>query len=230
MKVFISWSKSKSMKLAIATKNFLESSNSNIQAFVSEVDINGGEDVQKKIVEKIEECDQLVLCFTKENKRAPWLLFEAGYARGLQKTVIPILFDYDSTWHSWVDNPMNVARELKCYEKDFEKDFFRSFGLMDSNTNKNEFIKYRNAISNINETFKILDVHCEDLVEDLINNEAFVVKNPYFRDKSAFFLSGFESYDLMKIITQSFMFTGKYLWIYGRKNMKLFSGSFKFSR
>ena len=42
----------------------------------------------------------------------------------------------------------------------------------------------------------------------------------------AFFLSGFESFDLYKTIIDSFMYTGKYLWIYGRKNMKLFGGSF----
>lgn len=28
-------------------------------------------------------------------------------------------------------------------------------------------------------------------------------------------------------MVKSFLYTGKYLWIYGRKNMKLFGGNFK---
>lgn len=34
-------------------------------------------------------------------------------------------------------------------------------------------------------------------------------------------------YDLWKTIVHSFLYTGKYLWIYGRKNMKLFGGNFR---
>ena len=52
--------------------------------------------------------DVYILCFTSDNKKSPWLLYEAGYASGLHKRVIPILFDKDSLWHSWIDNPMNV--------------------------------------------------------------------------------------------------------------------------
>ena len=113
MNIFISWSKTKSMEYAKRTKKLFEELDPSINAFVSEVDIVGGEDVQEKIIDKITDCDKLVLCFTKENKKSPWLLFEAGYARGLKKTVIPILFDNDPNWHSWIDNPMNIARELR---------------------------------------------------------------------------------------------------------------------
>lgn len=227
MKVFISWSKTKSKEYAIETKKILEEINHAIEAFVSEVDIIGGEDVQRKIVERIINCDILVLCFTKDNKRAPWLLFEAGYARGLQKTVIPILFDNDYTWHSWIDNPMNIVRELKFKSLDFKKNFFRSFCIIETDESNKLFEEYKNSINCINERFKPVDAQCEDLVEYLLNDKAFVMANPYFRDKSAFFMTGFESYELLKVVTHSFMYTGKYLWIYGRKNMKLFGGSFK---
>ena len=78
MKIFISWSKSKSMEFAIKTKELLEKVDPQIDAFVSEIDIYAGEDVQSKIIKQIESCDKLILCFTKENKKSPWLLFEAG--------------------------------------------------------------------------------------------------------------------------------------------------------
>jgi len=227
MKIFISWSKRKSMEMAIKTKEFLEKINPQIETFVSEVDINGGEDVQNKIIDKIIECDKLVLCFTKENKKAPWLLFEAGYARGLSRPVIPLLFDDDPNWHSWIDNPMNVAREIQFDRYDFVSTFITNFKLKDSADTKRKIENYRQSILDIKEKYRLVDVHCEDFVDKLINNDAFVLENPYFREKTAHFLSGFESFDLYKTIIDSFLYTGKHLWIYGRKNMKLFGGSFK---
>ena len=227
MKVFISWSKHKSMELAIKTKELLEELNPHIEAFVSEVDINGGEDVQRKILEKIQECDKLVLIFTKENKRAPWLLFEAGFARGLKRTVIPFLFDDDPNWHSWVDNPMSVAREIKFNSDSFNATFLTSFNLGVTPSNERKLDDYKKSIFSIKENFRDIDIKCEDIVDKLINNEAFVLENPFFRDKAGYFLSGFESFELYKVIIDSFLYTGKYLWIYGRKNMKLFGGSYK---
>lgn len=228
MKVFISWSKSKSMEMAIKTKAVLEKLDPSIEAFVSEVDINGGEDVQSKIIKKIEECDKLVLCFTKENRKAPWLLFEAGYARGLKRTVIPILFDDDPSWHSWIDNPMNIAREIKFNSDSFNTSFLASFDLDEVSANKRKVNSYKESITNIKESFRDVDIQCEDIVDKLIHNDAFKLENPFFRNKTGYFLSGFESFELYKTIIDSFLYTGKYFWIYGRKNMKLFGGSFKY--
>ena len=78
MNVFISWSKRKSLEFAKSTKTVLEKLDPTISVFVSEVDIIGGEEVQKTIIQNINSCDKLVLCFTKETKKSPWLLFEAG--------------------------------------------------------------------------------------------------------------------------------------------------------
>ena len=228
MKIFISWSKAKSMYFALATKKFLENINPKIEVFVSEVDINAGEDVQEKIIEKIKECDKLVLCFTKENKRSPWLLFEAGYARGIKKSVIPLLFDKDPSWHSWVDNPMNIAREISFNNQNFVQAFFAAFNISHTKANDNKAQKYIQSIIEIKEEYREVDIQCEDFVDLLIHNEAFVVENPFFRNRTTHFLTGFESFDLYKAIIESFMYTGKYLWVYGRKNMKLFSGSFKY--
>ena len=227
MDVFISWSKKISKDYAISTKKLLESIDSSIHAFVSEADISPGEDVQKKIIQKIEECDKLVLCFTKDNKKSPWLLFEAGYARGLKKTVIPLLFDSDPNWHSWIDNPMNVAREILFGYDHFAEVFIKGFGIADTRANRNKISRFVAEIDTIREKNRLVDAQCEDFVDRLMSVDAFVLKNPIFRDKAAFFLAGFESFDLFKVITETFLYTGKYLWIYGRKNMKLFGGSFK---
>lgn len=98
-KIFISWSKAKSRDLAFELKSLLEKMAPDINVFLSEDSIAAGEHVQEKIINQIVHCDKLLLCFTKENKKSPWLLYEAGFACGLNKTVIPILFDNDPNWH-----------------------------------------------------------------------------------------------------------------------------------
>lgn len=227
MRVFISWSKRVSMEYAIKTKQLLEELDPNIEAFVSELDIVGGENVQVKIIESINACDKLILCFTKETKKSPWLLFEAGYARGCGKTVIPLLFDVDPNWHSWIDNPMNVARELRFSGYRFTSEFLEAFGIKNIAKNRQKVEQYKRAIEQIKDKSRLVDVECQDVIEKLIADSSFHIDNPYYKDKTAFFLTGFESFELYKIITDSFIYSGKYLWFYGRKNMKLFSGNFR---
>lgn len=227
MRVFISWSKQMGLQFAKRIKQLLEDIDPTTSAFVSEVDIIGGEDVQRKIIESIDQCDKLVICFTKETKKAPWLLFEAGYARGCRKRVIPLLFDNDPNWHSWIDNPMNVAREIRFNSDDFTVDLMHSFEISDTGRNRLLIEYFCNDIIEIREKFRAVDIECEDLIERLVSDDAFFIENPYFRDKTAFFLTGFESFELYKVLIESFLYTGKHFWIYGRKNMKLFSGSYE---
>lgn len=227
MKVFISWSKQIGLHFAVKIKQLLESIDPAISAFVSEVDIIGGEDVQQKIIASIDRCDKLVICFTKETKKAPWLLFEAGYARGRKKKVIPLLFDNDPNWHSWIDNPMNIAREIRFDAETFATDLMHSFEIENTAKNRRQIEHFRDEIFTIKKQCKTVDVECEDLIERLVSDDAFFIENPYFRDKTAFFLTGFESFELYKALIDSFLYTGKYFWIYGRKNMKLFSGNYE---
>lgn len=193
---------------------------------MSEEDIQAGELVQKRILSSIEECDILILCFTSENKKSPWLLYEAGYASGLQKIVIPFLFDADSMWHSWIDNPMNIAREINFYQGDLLKDFCEIFLLEKSEKVQNTIDNFKKEIEVCREQFRVVDIQCEDFVKNLSSIDKFTITSPLYRDWVAYFLSGFETFELWKIIIQSFLYTGKYLWIYGRKNMKLFGGNF----
>lgn len=225
--IFISWSKAKSRDFAIETKNLLESLDPHVNVFMSEENISAGEKVQEKIIKKIRECDILLLCFTRENKKSPWLLYEAGFACGLNKIVIPFLFDPDPNWHSWIDNPMNVFREININELSFEKSFVKCFNLCDSAYIQNILKSFKKNIEQIKEKYRQVDIQCEDFVDLLLSNDAFSVHSPIYRNRTAYFLTGFETYDLWKTIIQSFLYTGKYLWIYGRKNMKLFGGNFK---
>ena len=225
--IFISWSKAKSRDFAIEVKKLLESMNPHLSVFMSEENIYAGERVQEKIINKIIECDKILLCFTRENKKSSWLLYEAGFASGLNKMVIPILFDNDPNWHSWIDNPMNIAREININGENFEATFLKSFNLCDSSYTRNALSTFIKNIETIKEKYRQVDIQCEDFIDLLISNNAFRVESPIYRNKTAYFLTGFETFDLWKIVVKSFLYTGKYLWIYGRKNMKLFGGNFK---
>ena len=74
------------------------------------------------------------------------------------------------------------------------------------------FIK---RIDEIREKYRKVDAQCEDFVDLLISNNTFRIESPIYRNKTAYFLTGFETFELWKAIIQSFMYTGKYLWIYG---------------
>lgn len=224
--IFISWSKAKSRDLAIEIKYLLESLDPNSNVFMSEDNISAGERVQEKIIQKITECDKLLLCFTQENKKSPWLLYEAGFASGLNKIVIPFLFDTDPNWHSWIDNPMNFAREIDIKNPNFKAKFIKCFDLYDSSYIRNMLDDFVSKTEKIKEKYRQVDAQCEEFVELLTSNDTFRVESPIYQNKIAYFLTGFETYDLWKTIVQSFLYTGKYLWIYGRKNMKLFGGNF----
>lgn len=224
--IFISWSKSKGCELAQNTKLLLETLIPDAKVFMSEVDICAGEHVQNKIIQNIEQCDILVLCFTSENKKSPWLLFEAGYASGLHKCVIPFLFDKDSLWHSWIDNPMNIAREIDFCKDSFEIDILKAFSLKKSPYTESCINTFKENVDKIKDKYRVVDIQCEDFVERLTAVKKFTINSPFYQDKVAYFLSGFETFELWNAIIQSFLYTGKYLWIYGRKNMKLFGGNF----
>lgn len=225
--IFISWSKSKSREFAFEVKNLLETLNPHLNIFMSEDNISAGEKVQEKIIQKISECDKVLLCFTRDNKKSPWLLYEAGYACGQNKMVIPLLFDEDPNWHSWIDNPMNIAREININSISFEESFINCFNLCDSVYTRELLSNFIKRIDEIREKYRKVDAQCEDFVDLLISNNTFRIESPIYRNKTAYFLTGFETFELWKAIIQSFMYTGKYLWIYGRKNMKLFGGNFK---
>ena len=52
-----------------------------------------------------------------------------------------------------------------------------------------------------------MDIQCEDFVDILLNNESFKVKSPIYRNKTAYFMTGFETFDLWKAVVQSFLYT-----------------------
>lgn len=95
-KIFISWSGKNSKKIAMELKEMLEKkvfASTDLECFVSTVDIASGDDWWNKINKELKKCKQGILCVTKENIKAPWIFFEAGALVARDVPTIPLLFN-----------------------------------------------------------------------------------------------------------------------------------------
>ncbi|MBQ7718172.1 MAG: toll/interleukin-1 receptor domain-containing protein [Clostridia bacterium] len=95
MKVFISWSGTRSKQIALILRDWLPTVIQALEPFVSSEDIEKGARWNTEIAQELNESTFGIICVTKDNLSAPWLNFEAG---ALSKTidnsyVAPLLFD-----------------------------------------------------------------------------------------------------------------------------------------
>jgi hypothetical protein len=97
LKIFISWSEKRSEALASALREWLPLVLHYVEPWLSKSDIQAGERWSVEIAKELESCNFGVICVTKENVGAPWILFEAGaLAKSMQDgRVIPLLLDLD---------------------------------------------------------------------------------------------------------------------------------------
>ncbi|SDR99292.1 TIR domain-containing protein [Mucilaginibacter mallensis] len=119
MKVFISWSGKKSHNVALIFRDWLPSVIQSIQPYVSSEDIDKGARWSADIAKELDSSMFGILCVTKENFEAPWLLFEAGaLSKTINKSFVsPFLFDIKS---SEIDGPI-----LQFQSTIFEKEDLR---------------------------------------------------------------------------------------------------------
>lgn len=95
MKVFISWSGTKSHKVALALKDWLPKVIQSLEPYVSSENIDKGARWSTDIATELETSNFGILCVTRDNFEAPWLLFEAGaLSKSINKSyVTPFFFD-----------------------------------------------------------------------------------------------------------------------------------------
>ena len=78
MKVFISWSGSKSQHVAEALREWLPDVINSVEPFVSSEDIHAGARWQRELASQLDLSNFGIVCVTRENQAEPWLNFEAG--------------------------------------------------------------------------------------------------------------------------------------------------------
>lgn len=94
MQVFISWSGETSKLLAEALTSWLPQVLQSVRTYFSPDDIEKGTRWETEIARNLEASEIGLLCVTRDNTDAPWLLYEAGaLSKNLSKSrVVPILF------------------------------------------------------------------------------------------------------------------------------------------
>lgn len=115
MKVFISWSGTRSKALAIALKEWIPCVLQYVEPWVSEKDISAGDRWAQAIASELETSNFGIICITPENLSSEWILFEAGaLSKSMQDAkVIPLLFGLEL---SDLGGPLSQFQALKVDE------------------------------------------------------------------------------------------------------------------
>jgi len=97
VKIFLSWSGTKSRTFAEELKPWLEQVLPGTDVWLSSEDIDKGTIWFTQIIDELTTCSCGILCITHENHLAPWIHFEAGgMIKGLGKSrVATVLLDID---------------------------------------------------------------------------------------------------------------------------------------
>lgn len=120
MKIFISWSGRLSHEIAILLKGWLPSVIQSIEPYVSSEDIDKGARWLTDISGELETSSFGILCLTRSNLNAPWILFEAGaLSKKLEKSkVCPLLIDLS---HSDIEGPLVQFQATSINKEDISK-------------------------------------------------------------------------------------------------------------
>ena len=99
MKLFISWSGARSKKLAEIMRNWIPSVIQAVKPYFSPDDIEKGARWYPEISKELEDSKVGIICLTRDNLEAPWILFEAGaLAKTFEKScIITVLFGLRTT-------------------------------------------------------------------------------------------------------------------------------------
>ncbi len=99
MKVYICWSGETSKELAEIFKEWLPAVIQAVKPYYSTDDITKGSRWNNEISKELEASQVGLICLTKDNLEAPWIMFESGaLSKNLDKShVCPILFGVDPT-------------------------------------------------------------------------------------------------------------------------------------
>lgn len=97
MKVFISWSGPRSKAVALALREWLRSVIQTVKPWMSEQDIEAGARWNREVDKELGDTKFGIICLTRNNQTAPWLLFETGaLAKTIDETyVCPYLIDLE---------------------------------------------------------------------------------------------------------------------------------------
>jgi len=122
MKIFISWSGSRSRAVAEALRHWLPLVIQSVEPWMSEEDINKGERWSSVIADELEKTAIGIICLTPENLDfpSPWMFFETGaLSKILEKSLVcPYLFEIEK---NEVKGPLGQFQATKADKIDTKK-------------------------------------------------------------------------------------------------------------
>lgn len=120
MKIFISWSGERSKILAEILKTWLPAVIQAVKPYFTPDDIEKGARWNTEISKELEDSDIGIICITRSNLQAPWLMFEAGaLAKSINKSrVVPLLFGVEP---SELQGPLLQFQAATFEESDIRK-------------------------------------------------------------------------------------------------------------
>ena len=115
MKIFVSWSGERSQALALALRDWLPLVLHYVEPWLSTSDIKSGDRWGSEIAKELQASNFGIICVTKDNLEAPWLLFEAGaLAKSMEDgRVIPLRLDVEV---SDISGPLTQFQSEKADE------------------------------------------------------------------------------------------------------------------
>ena len=222
MQIFISWSGERSKTFAKLLKIWLHTTNHLIKPWMSMKDLRSGDRWLKEVGEKLSECHVGVICVTPENVDAPWLIFEAG---AISKTVgearvCPVLLGMSP---SDLRGPLAQFQATTFDKEDMLKLILSLNEELEDSRLETEVITatfskfWPELLRDVNKISKIvLDSSNLKQVLDALRGIGFPRPSDY---RILCFKEGFESHHLYDAV---FPLAKKRLYIYGRKNRKVF--------
>ena len=224
MEIFVSWSGSRSQALAKILKKYLPLIIQDTELFVSSEDIKKGDLWLDTLLDRLKQCNAGILCLTPENLNASWVLFEAGAIAKMREgaSVFPVLLGmeksdiqetpftyFQATEFNYHDIRKMISSINTLIDKPLSDDvlfesFDNSWPKMQAEAERAASIEIPGTTGNIQR------------VTQAFTNSG--LPQPV-TESHAFFDSGFESHSLY---ATALGLTTERLWIWGRKNRKLF--------
>lgn len=99
MRVFISWSGERSKKIAEVLRTWIPGVIKAAKPYYTPDDITKGSRWSSEIAQVLDESKIGIICLTRENLNAQWIMFEAGaLSKNIDRSkVVPVLFDVEPT-------------------------------------------------------------------------------------------------------------------------------------
>jgi hypothetical protein len=121
MKIFVSWSGKKSHEIATIIRDWMSTIFPGIELFVSSEDIRKGKRWPLEVSNQLGASNFGIVCLTRDNLSAPWLLFESGaLSKSIQESSVYTLLA-DGLHPSDIEGPLSHFQHTTFEKQDFLK-------------------------------------------------------------------------------------------------------------